>query len=77
MPRYRYLGYCHAQHILNKTTPELRPGEARLYSYYRPSLQGVQHTVTVKQSLEAEGTAPKDTPDIDPETQKFTVVAPQ
>ncbi|KAK1238134.1 hypothetical protein MKX08_002713 [Trichoderma sp. CBMAI-0020] len=72
----------HAQSILSETPRPLAPGEARLYSYYEPSLTGGLHHVKVGQTIEAPA-GPKDSDQnsqhiaIEAIEQAFTVVAPR
>lgn len=79
---HRRLVHRHAQRILSGTPRPLAPGEARLYSFYEPSLTGGLHYVKVSQTIEA----PADPNDADQNPQKdaieaieqaFIVVAPR
>ena len=79
---HRHLVHRHARRILSGEPRDLAPGEARLFSYYAPSLTGGLHNISVSQSI----TAPpaSDSTDrkrreieIDPLTQSFIVIAPR
>lgn len=48
-----------------------------MFSFYRPSLQGGKHTVSVEQSIEAPGGEPDDTVKPVKDSQELYVVAPQ
>jgi len=50
---HRHPTIRHAQSLLSGATRDLLPGEVRLFSYYRPSLQGGLHGIHVSQSIDA------------------------
>ncbi|KAM0451583.1 hypothetical protein ACHAPV_009924 [Trichoderma viride] len=65
------LVHRHTQRILSGIPRPLAPGEARLYSYYEPSLTGGLHHVKVSQTIEAQA----DPRDSDQNPQKDAIEA--
>ena len=82
---HRRLVHRHRQRILEQIPRDLAPGEARLFSFYTPSLKTGLHTVTITQHVSApaedgDDKKPRRSTEVSPDTpgtQKFIVLAPK
>lgn len=80
---HRRLVHRHAERLLTGKGRELAPGEARIFSYYAPSLDGDPHNVSISQiiSAPAEAGSARETPrrpvKLEAPSQSFIVATPR
>ncbi|VUC25606.1 unnamed protein product [Clonostachys rosea] len=71
---HRHITLRHERHLIRGTSPALAPGEARISSYYLPSLPAGEYSLAIDQTIT---TPTKDAPKkAVPATRKIEVLAP-